>query len=239
MDKELHRGHRTRMRLKCKHNPQLLEDHELLEFLLFHSIPRKNTNEIAHRLIKKFGCFRRVLDADLQQLQEVNGVGENTAIFLRAISETIARYSQDAHFITHPLSSRAELMEYLCTLFIGESKEKVYLILMSSSGRILHTEAIAAGFSGMSEISLKKINTLAVSTGAASAVLAHNHPDGIPIPSRQDIITTQKIKIILNELGVTLIDHFIVVDNDCVSILHNDKAFVEAKPKPTRRKRTK
>ena len=136
MDKELHQGHRGRLRLKAKKDIRLLEDHELLELLLFHCIPRQNTNEAAHRLIKNFGCFRRVFDADLQQLQEVYGIGENSAIFLRAISETISRYSQDAHFITHPLSSRAELMEYLCTLFVGESKEKVYLILLNSSGRI-------------------------------------------------------------------------------------------------------
>lgn len=239
MDKELHRGHRGRMRFRFKRDPRSCEDHELLELLLFHAIPRQNTNEIAHRLIQKFGCLRRVFDADIQQLQEVEGIGENSAIFIRAIAETIARYSQDAHFITHPLASRSALMEYLCTLFIGESKEKVYLILLSSSGRILHTEVIGSGFSGISEISVKKMNALAVGNNAASAVLAHNHPDGIPIPSRQDIATTNKIKVILDQLGVNLIDHFIVVDNECVSILHNNSAFAPPKPLQAPKKKNK
>ena len=72
-----------------------------------------------------------------------------------------------------------------------------------------------------------------------SAEVTHNHPDGIPIPSRQDIATTQKIKVILDQLGVNLIDHFIVVDNECVSILHNSSAFVSSKPLQAPKKKRK
>lgn len=237
MDKELHQGHRGRMREKFKQNPELLEDHELLELLLYYAVPRQNTNESAHRLIKKFGCFRRVFDADMKQMQEVESIGESTALYLRVISEAISRYSKDAHFITHPLSSRAELMEYLCTLFIGESKEKVYLILLSSAGRIVHTEAIGNGFSGLSEISIKKMNTLVVESNAASAVLAHNHPDGIAKPSAQDIITTKRIQLIFEHLGVALIDHFIVVDNECVPILHNNAPFEQEESKRKKKRK--
>ena len=235
MEKELHQGHRGRMRDRFKIDPKSLEDHELLELALFYSVARQNTNETAHRLINNFGGFRRVFDAQMEELQEVEGVGENTALYLRVISEIISRYSRDAHYITHPLTSRAQLMEYLCSLFIGESKEKVYLILLSSSGKVIKTEPIGSGFSGLSEISIKKMNALAVGSNAASAVLAHNHPDGIAKPSAQDIATTRRIQIILEQLGVTLIDHFVVVDNQCVPILHNDAAFEQEKSKQKKR----
>ena len=235
MNKDLHKGHRERMRDRFKLNPESFEDHELLELALFYSVSRQNTNETAHRLINKFGSFRRVFDAQAEELEEVDGIGENSALFLRIISEIISRYSQNAHFITHPLSSRAELMEYLCTLFIGESQEKVYLILLSSAGRIIQTELVGSGFAGLSEISMKKMNALAVSSNAASAVLAHNHPDGIAKPSAQDLITTKQIQRIFEHLGVNLIDHFIVVDNECVSILHNEAAFEQSKPKSKRK----
>ena len=237
MDKHLHQGHRGRMRDKFKINPALLEDHELLEIALYYPVARQNTNETAHRLINKFGSFRRVFDAEMEQLQEVEGIGENTAFYLRVISEIILRYSRDAHYITHPLTSRAQLMEYLCSLFVGESKEKVYLILLSSAGRIVHTEKIGSGFSGMSEISIKKMNALAVGKNAAAAVLAHNHPDGIAKPSAQDIATTRKIQIILEHLGVTLIDHFIVVDNECVPILHNNAPFEQEESKRKKKRK--
>ncbi len=239
MEKDLHVGHRGRARLKFIKNPELLEDHEILELLLYHAISRKNTNEESHRLMKKFGSFRRVFDAEQKQLEEVEGIGENSAFLIRLVSEIISRYSQDAHMITHPLTSRAALMEYLCSLFVGESKEKVFLILLSSSGRILKTEVVGSGFAGISELSIQKMNALAVESGAASAVLAHNHPDGVAIASQQDITTTQKIRLIFNQLGVTLIDHFIVVDNECVSILHNEAAFLEAKQTPSKRKTKK
>ena len=235
MNKELHQGHRGRMRNRFKINPESLEDHELLEMALFYPISRQNTNETAHRLINDCGGFRRVFDTEMEQLQKVEGVGENTALYLRIISEIIARYSREAHYITHPLTSRAQLMEYLCSLFIGESKEKVYLILLSSAGKVIKTEPIGSGFSGLSEISIKKMNALTVQTNAASAVLAHNHPDGIAKPSTQDIITTRKIQTILDHLGVTLIDHFIVVDNECVPILHNNAPFEQEKSKRKRK----
>ncbi len=237
MNQNLHFGHRGRLKAKIKRDPSLVEDHELLEFLLFYSIPRKNTNEEAHLLMNKFGCFRRVFDADQAQLQEVDGIGENTALFLRGISEAISRYSKDAHFITHPLASRADLMEYLCTLFIGESTEKVYALTLSSAGRIINKEVIGNGFAGISELSIKKISSMALKDNAASVVLAHNHPDGLPIASQQDIATTHRIKLILQQIGITLIDHFIVVDNECVSILHNDKPFEEAKAKLKRKRK--
>ncbi|MBQ2999550.1 MAG: hypothetical protein IJD64_03725 [Clostridia bacterium] len=237
MDKKLHQGHRGRMRERAKIDLKSLEDHELLEVALFYSVSRQNTNETAHRLINKFGGFRRVFDAQMDELQDVEGIGENSALFLRIISEIIARYSRDAHYITHPLTSRAQLMEYLCSLFIGESKEKIYLILLSSAGRIVHTEKIGSGFSGMSEISIKKMSALAVGKNAAAAVLAHNHPDGIAKPSAQDIATTRKIQIILEHLGVTLIDHFIVVDNECVPILHNNAPFEQEESKRKKKRK--
>ncbi len=237
MEEKLHQGHRGRMRNRFKINPESLEDHELLELALFYSVSRQNTNETAHRLINDCGGFRRVFDTEMEQLQDVEGVGENTALYLRVIAEIIARYSKQSHLITHPLSSRAELMQYLCSLFIGESKEKVYLILLSSAGKIICVEEIGSGFAGMSEISVKKMNTLAVIKNAASAVLAHNHPDGIAQPSAQDIATTRRIQLIFEQLGVTLIDHFIVVDNECVPILHNNAPFDQEESKRKRKRK--
>lgn len=237
MEKKLHQGHRGRMREKFKINPALLEDHELLELALFYSVARQNTNETAHRLINNCGGFRRVFDAELEQLQEVEGVGEGTALYLRIISEIIARYSKQSHLITHPLSSRAELMQYLCSLFIGEAKEKVYLILLGSAGKLICVEEVGSGFAGLSEISMKKMNALVVQRNAVSAVLAHNHPDGIAKPSAQDLATTRRIQLIFEQLGVTLIDHFIVVDNECVPILHNNAPFEQEESKRKRKRK--
>lgn len=219
MDKELHTGHRERLRKKFKHNA-LLEDHEILELLLFYVIPRQNTNEIAHRLIRHFGSFRRVFEADLTELQEIAGIGEHAALFLRLLAETIGRYSRDTSDLSHPLNCLSDLSKYLCSLFVGTSKEKVYVILLSTGGRLLHTESIGNGFSSLSEVSVRRISELAVRMDAAQVVLAHNHPEGSAKPSQADIDATLRLQYVLQQLGIPLLDHFVVAGDQCTPILH-------------------
>lgn len=82
----LHDGHRQRMRQQfLSHGPQSMADHELLELALFYAIPRRDTNETAHRLLEQFGSLDRVLTAPEQELEQVEGVGQNAAVLLRLI----------------------------------------------------------------------------------------------------------------------------------------------------------
>ena len=89
----MHQGHRERMRKKFLLNGfDNFEDHEILEFILFYAIPRKDTNEIAHLLIEKFGSLDAILDAPINLLKEVNGIGESAAIFIKMISSLARTY---------------------------------------------------------------------------------------------------------------------------------------------------
>ena len=89
----MHQGHRERMRKKFLLNGfDNFEDHEILEFILFYAIPRKDTNEIAHLLIEKFGSIDTILDAPINLLKEVSGIGESAAIFIKMISSLARTY---------------------------------------------------------------------------------------------------------------------------------------------------
>ena len=88
-----HDGHRERVREKiAAAGLDTFQDHEVLEYILFHCIPRKNTNEIGHELIDRFGSFADVLNSDKERLKEVPGMTEIAALFLSVLPDIMRRY---------------------------------------------------------------------------------------------------------------------------------------------------
>lgn len=221
-----HGGHRDRLRNKFLTAPESLEDHELLELLLFYVIPRCNTNNTAHALIDRFGSLRGVLDASAPSLVGVKDVGSKTATYLRVISETLARYERSAFDTGLFLSSYADFGDYLRSLFVGTNIEMSFLLLFDNSKRLLLCEKIGEGHSSGNAISLRDITMLALSNNAAGVALAHNHPGGRATPSGDDIITTNRLKSVLDSMGIALIDHFIITDDECAPMIHYDKAHL-------------
>lgn len=227
-----HGGHRERLRNKFRTAPESLEDHELLELLLFYAIPRCNTNDTAHALIDRFGSLRGVLDANIPSLMGVKDVGNKTATYLRVISETLARYERSAFDGGLVFGSNTELGRYIKSLFVATDSELTYLLLFDNSQRLLLCEKIGEGHSSGNSISLRDITLLALSNNAAGVVIAHNHPNGKATPSGEDIVTTNRLNTVLDSMGIVLIDHFIVAEDECVPIIHYDKAHLFNAPCP-------
>lgn len=215
--KQLHDGHRERLRRKFLSEAKL-ENHELLELLLFYSIPRRNTNEIAHRLLRQFGSLRRILGADMHQLMRIEGVGVRTALLLKVVAALGAATFAEQQKPPRRISSEEELRRYLIGLLRPSAKEEVYLLLLDGGGRLIHTELLATGLASSSQFSVQKAVQLACQHRASAAVLAHNHPDGLPLPSDQDVKTTQRFQRALRLANVQLINHYVICDNDCLAI---------------------
>lgn len=219
-----HDGHRERLRNKFITSPDSLEDHELLELLLFYAIPRCNTNETAHDLIDRFGSLQGVLDANLSSLVGVKDVGNKTALYLRVVSEVLSRYERASHELSGQIDTYAELGDYLRSLFVGTENEQTFLLLFDNSKRLILCEKIGEGYSSGNVISMREIAYLALSNNAAGVVLAHNHPNGRATPSGEDIMATNRLKSVLNSMDITLIDHFVIAGKDCVPIIRYDKS---------------
>ena len=93
----VHQGHRARQRKKLLENgPRAFADHELLEMLLYYAIPRRDTNELAHRLLERFGSLQGVFSAPVEELSTVEGVGENAAVLLNLVPQIWQRSLQGA-----------------------------------------------------------------------------------------------------------------------------------------------
>lgn len=224
----MHSDHRKRVRNKfMKYGIDAFEPHEVLEFLLFWAIPRKDTNILAHKLINKFGSIAAVLDAPYNSLLEIDGIGESTAIFLKLLPSIARVYEEEKFLIKSKIPSMEECCHKLVLKFIGRNEEAVALMLFDSKGKIVFEGIINKGSVNAVEIYSRRIVELISSYFATSLILAHNHPSGVAIPSKEDIRSTDKLARILESMHVKFLDHIIVADDDYVSMMqcHISSAF--------------
>lgn len=207
----VHDGHREKLRKKLEQNGiESLEEHEVLELMLFYSIPRRDTNAIGHELLLRFGNISAVLDAPKEELLKVSGIGEHSADFLRLIPMLTRRYLLSLRDSDHPLNSTTQVGNYLKPYFIGQREELVYLLCLDNKYKPLNCTCIHQGSVNSVEVSTRKVVHTALSYNATGVVLAHNHPGGIALPSQEDILTTERIMNALATVGITLIDHIII-----------------------------
>ena len=214
----VHDGHRQRLKQQfAEHGGEGMNDIQFLEMLLYYAIPRSDTNELAHALLRRYGTLRGVLDADVADMQQIPGLGTSAANFLKAVREALRRYvsspSQEKGFIC----SSADAGRYFLPILQYETEEKVYLLCLNGRGGVISCSQVASGTLCVVNVSIRKLVDEAVRRRCVSAVLAHNHPSGFAIPSAEDRCFTQELKKALQLMDVRLMDHIIVADSDYVS----------------------
>lgn len=216
MSQNLHSGHRERLRDKYINNKSFLEDHEILELILTYSIPRKNTNDIAHLLINRFGSIENVINADMTALMQIKGVGKNTAVFIDLLKQ-IAYKGYIPIFTSKELFSVEKVTPLLITLFQKLDHEKFLILFLDKSNRC-YNQAIVEGEKDKVLIPGKQFIKLLRDNKPAAIIVAHNHPDRErAAPSFDDDLSTEKIYWMLKLNSVKFYDHLIVSDNDIFS----------------------
>lgn len=215
----MHEGHRERIRRKfISYGLDNFEDHEILEIMLFYAIPRRDTNEIAHRLINTFGSIPAIFDAPLNLLKEVEGVGESAAVFIKLMPEITRVYSERKFSAPNCSLEVKNLSDKLSLKFIGRTIEAVAVMLFDAKGKIIYDGIVNKGSVNAVEMYSRKIIELVVLYNACSLILAHNHPSGVAVPSQADIDSTRSLSRVLRNMRVTLLDHIIVADDDYISM---------------------
>lgn len=218
----MHDGHRKRLRQRfLEEGLDHFTDVQVLELLLFYCIARQDTNPIAHRLLEHFGSLSQVLEAPVAELCKVEGVGENTAIFLRLVTQAGSFYLKDRAAKTKVLPTLESCAQFLQPYFYGQNVETVYLLCLDAKCKLLCCKKMSQGNVNSTEISIRKIVETALSANASSVLLAHNHPGGIAIPSYADIRTTLNVASALQAVDVHFIDHLVICDDDYVSLMQS------------------
>jgi len=214
----IHEGHRGRMKREFLARPDSFPDHKLLEVLLFYAIPQKDTNEIAHALMDRFGSLDRVLDALPEELSKVPGVGEHTISLLKTVKETSARYLLSRTSLDELVGTAREAARLLRPYFFGARNERVCVMCLDGKGRNLGVRLISEGSVNSADVTTRKVVEAALALNASQVILAHNHVSGLALPSNEDKATTQHLAKVLYTVGVELRDHMIFVDDDMVSL---------------------
>ena len=214
----VHDGHRERMKSRFREaGANAFDDHNLLELLLFYAVPRRDTNDLAHALIARFGSYSAVLEASIEELMTVDGIGENAAVLIKLVPEMNKRYMQRNNSDSSVINSSKAAGKYFVSRFAYETVEVAYAMYLDAKSHVIACREISRGVVNGTNISIRAIAEQALSCKASSVIIAHNHPDGVPMPSAEDELTTQKIKVALGTVGIKLTDHIVVGGEQYVS----------------------
>lgn len=214
MAQSFHSGHRERIREQYRtQGAAAFLDHQFLELLLTYAIPRKDTNELAHALLERFGSLEGVVTAEIAQLQLVDGVGEGAAVFLRMQGDLfrrlLLRRQEDARGSIR-LASPAAAARYAASLLSLNTYESVLAICLNAKKVVQSCEAMQSGTLTEAQIYPRTIAEIALLRRAHGILLLHNHPSGDPSPSAEDVEATESVRAALQSIGVQLFDHLIV-----------------------------
>ena len=215
----IHKEHRQRVKQRfLGEGMDHFDEVHALELLLFYAIPQGDVNPLAHRLLDHFGNLHQVLEAPPEQLTAVPGVREHTAVLLGLVKGISQKYLIDYKDQPVQLMTRKECGSYLLDRFVGRRDETVMLLCLDAKRAPLACRVISEGSVNTAEVSVRKVMEAALAVNATTVVLAHNHPSGIALPSMEDIVTTRRVAMALDGVGIELEDHIVVAGRDYVSL---------------------
>ena len=215
-----HKGHRENVRRRfVVGGLEVFSPHEILELLLFYAIPQKDTNPIAHRLMKTYGSLGRVLSAPASELQTIEGVGERTAVLLSLVFQ-LNRWIRMDEWETRGVNCQSieSVGEYLTEVFSGMEHEAVYELCFNRRGDLMMKHCMANGNINSVSTDICSLVKNAVFDRCEYVIIAHNHPGGEAAPSEEDYDATIRIQEAFAKVDLTLLDHIIVGDGDYFSL---------------------
>jgi len=208
-------GHRTRLRKRFStKGADTLADYELLELLLFRSVPRADTKPIAKALIEHFGSFAEVLAAPPTRLVEVKGVGASIATELKVVHAAGLRLARPELNTKRAISDWDTLIDYCHTAMALETREQFRVLFLDKRNGLVADEVMNQGTVDHTPAYPREIVRRAIELGSTAVILVHNHPSGDPTPSRADIDMTAKIVTAARALGIVVHDHIIIGRDD-------------------------
>lgn len=213
----MHEGHRQRMIARLEAHEDSLNDHELLEILLFNAIPRKNTNELAHALLNKFGSFSALSRADLASLSSVDGIGKNTAAYLRCVFLSLERVHITPSEKFPSARNFSSFSELLAERLRGLNRELIELFATDKNGNILGVETYTSGEQERAQLTPCAVSKFFATYDPKALVIAHNHLTDPASPSQSDDHFTLQMQAACAFHGIPLYDHIIVSPSEMYS----------------------
>jgi DNA repair protein RadC len=215
----IHSGHRERMRTRFfRGGIDALEDHEILEFLLFYVHKVKDTNPLGHALIKKFKTLDGVFSASRDELCKVDGISDSGAALLMLIGSLYNRIRKSANTKKAVISNAESAGQYCMELLKDLPNERMMVVSLNSLREVLSADVVSDGTCNATSADIRKILEIAMLRKASGVLLCHNHIGDSPNPSVSDIGATNRIISVLEGINISVIDHVICSGDTYVSM---------------------
>ena len=216
----IHKDHRKKVKdrfFECGFTG--MPDHNVLEAILFLGIPQKDTNPIAHELIDTFGSLSGVLEAKKSDLLKIKGMTESAAFAIMSYLPVNRRYIESLQKKKPVFETNDEIVDFLRPLFFEKSTiERVFVLCFDSKNRMIACRNICDGDISSALFDVRELTRVVLEVNAQKIIVAHSHPHGVALPSREDISTTKLIYEMMKFIKVHLDDHLIVTDTVYMSM---------------------
>lgn len=217
-EKTDHSGHRQRMLKRyLEHGIGSFEDEEILEIFLFSAYSRRNTRDISHQLIERFGSLEGVLNADYKELLEEKDVGVTAAALISFMKDFARRFNK-TDIIGMRLATSDSMRDFCFTLLKDCEAEEAHALYLDQSMNLIAEQRISHGGPSAVDLDLRTIVTKAIQTQCCNIVLAHSHPGGVLLPSAADVAATRRVANALQNIGIYLADHIIANEEGTYSM---------------------
>ncbi len=207
-------GHRQRLKQKIDNDPSQLQDYELLELILAYGLPRRDTKPMAKALLNRYKNFKEILAAKSKDLETIDGIGPGIITFLTVWREFWSRTEQAGLTPKSVLNSPEKVVALARSRLRFKDIEEFWTILVDNKNRLVGFEKMSKGTVDQAPVFPREIITRALELRASGIILVHNHPGGDPDPSLQDRELTTKIKRIAVDMGIRVLDHIIIAEDN-------------------------
>ncbi|MDL2306735.1 DNA repair protein RadC [Desulfovibrio sp. OttesenSCG-928-C06] len=218
-------GHRERLREKLAKNPVDMPDYEILELLLAKVLVRKDTKPLAKELLRRFQSVKGALDAKPAELLTVEGFGPKLLEYWTLLRELLARYAESPLRRKEKLGTPEEVAAMARVRLAGVPHEEIWVVFLDAQLNMISWERLCKGTIDASTVYPRELLQRALLLKAHSFIMVHNHPAGNVSPSKPDLQLTRSIQEMSAQIGVRMLDHIVVTDDACYSILNDGLMF--------------
>lgn len=223
-EKNIHSGHRERIRNRFEETGlSAFSEHEILEMILFYSIPRRNTNEYGHQLIDKFKTLNRVLEADIEELKEVKGISETSAILINLIGNLCRSYLSSAH-LSVKLNTIEKVKNYYLDAFGNNTNDIYKFVFIDADGNVISGYTFSGEQLNDENFTPKLFTSMIIRKSVSGFFIGHNLFNEILIPSEFDYYLMKKSAECMKSFDISLMD-YIMCNGKTASSLREKGAF--------------